>query len=440
MKNKLDILKLNSTRILAGGLILILLIALTFISASPYAPNHSILRQDDLGASRFKNDLQSFLNFTVSRIVISPLYLRENKDVKLMVLIGAERKYTTAELAAYHDFVNNGGILVIFEDYGNAREVAGTFGLTYMDGVLRETNPFLFTNSPDKPLVFERFISSQLGDFAINPIQLNRATAVVDIIGFLDGTAYPILFTDKNSSAFLDLDDDNLIDSSDKVSPLPIGVLKLFGEGIVVAFGDASLPLNLYWQQKGRIGDVEFILGNAIFVLLLIGYLASIVGTTHVYFDETHLQPQFNSFLGLTSWFISVWIGLSSGQGLTYGLGIIALAVGLNRYSQYRRKRKLAIKDGRVEKVQINYISNPTRAERLISEFYILYQYMGDRILHTANQSLLKKIEENAGDFTFRKYLEQKYGRLSAIKSVETLWKINHEINEYISQNIRKWL
>ncbi len=440
MKNRFDLIKSNSNKFIAGGLILLLLFALTFVSSSPYSPPHSILRNDDLGTSRFRADLQSFLNFSVSRLVISPLYLQEDTDIKLMILIGAERKYTSAELTIYHDFVNDGGILVIFEDYGNAREVAGIFGLTYMDGVIRETNPFLFTNSPDKPMVFEQFISSQLGEFAINPIQLNRATAVVDILGFLEGTTFPILFTDGNSSAFLDVDDDNLIDSTDKTSPLPIGVLKFFGDGIVVAFGDASIPLNLYWQKKGKIGDTEFVYGNAIYLLLLIGYLASIVGTTHIYFDETHLQPQFDSFLGITSWIISAWIGLSYGQGLTYGLGVIALAIALNRYSQYRRKRRMGVKQDKPKELPVNFVSNPTRAERLISEFYILYQYMGDRILHTANLSLLKKIEESAGDRYFKESLERRYGKLDQIKSVETLWQINHEINDYISQNIRKWL
>lgn len=436
---RFDVLRKNQRKLIAGSLILLLLLAFSLVTTSVYAPPHSIMREGDLGASLFREGIQDFLGYSVSRFIISPVYLQDKKDVKLLVLIGAERKYTAAELSAYHDFVDNGGVLVIFEDFGNAREVAGLFGISYLDGVIRETNPFLFTNSPDKPMIFEQFISSQLGDFAINPIQLNRATAVVDFLGFLEGTAFPILFTDANSSAFLDVDDDNIIDSNDKISPLPLGILKLFGNGLVAAFGDASIPLNLFWQKTGKIGETEFVYGNAIYALLLIAYLASIVGTTHVYFDETHLQPQFTSLVGLTSWIISAWIGLSYGFGLTFGLTLIALAIGLNRIVAYRRRGQKEKKSTK-ENAPVNYVSNPTRAERLISEFYILYEYMGDRLLHTANLALLKKIEETTGDYEIRNYLIDKYGPLELVSSVETLWEINREINEFIIQNTKRWL
>ena len=397
------------------------------------------MRIDDFGASKFADSIESVLNLSVSRIIISPLYLRDS-DTKILVIIGSDKKYTSAELQMYNTFVKNGGVLLIFEDFGNARTVAGTFGITYMDGVIRETNPLLYTNAPDKPMVFEHFISNLIEGFAINPIQLNRATAVVDLSGFLVGTTFPVLYTEKNGSAFLDVDDDNKIDSTDKIGPLPIGVLKFYEKGLVVAFGDATLPLNIYWQKKGKIGETEFVYGNAIFSLLLISYLASLVNAEEILFDETHLSPQFNSLTGLTSWIISAWIGISSGQGFALTTAIIGFTLALSQYGKLKNFRKKWKKIWREKKSRSDFISNPTRAERILSEYYILYEIMGDRLLHTANLSLLNKIEKTIHDTSFRKTLENTYGPLEQISSVSTLWEINQKINQYIYENMALWL
>ncbi len=430
----------NTRRFLAIVLIMLLLIASLFVAGRPYIPQHSILRTDQLGASLLAQSIPEVLGATVSRYIISPLTLESYPEIKILVIIGASRKYTPSELDAYHRFVSNGGTLLIFEDFGNARDVANKFGISFSKGVIRETNPYLYTNSPDKPIIFEQFISSLIEPLSINPIQLNRATAVYDVLGFLTLTTFPILYYTDDSSAFLDINDNNQIDSSDRRAPLPVGVLKPVEDGYVIVIGDATLPLNLYWQQKGKIANTEFVYGNAIYTLLLLSFLMALTGSQSVVFDESHLNPQINSLIGLTSWMIGLWVGLSYADAFNISLALIVGGLGLARLRKIRLRRERGVKVDETGVEQLEFVSHPTHAERLLSEYFILYQIMKGRIFHVGNFALLDKIEETTKDTTLRQQLESSYGNLTQVTSLQKLIEINSQIHEYIRRNERKWL
>ncbi|MFV2014040.1 MAG: DUF4350 domain-containing protein [Candidatus Heimdallarchaeota archaeon] len=440
---------MDQQRTQAWLLVFIVLGSLLTFASIPYTPAHSIYNSDWNGASKFRESIETTFNYTTSRVLISPIILESPNNISVMIIIGSERKYSDAEKQAYVNFVESGGSLIMFEDFGPSRFIVNRFGISFLKGTIKEFNPSLYVNRPSQLFIRDIIASQFFPDLNISPLLGSDVAAVIDLNGFADGTTFPILVT--YTSAFLDYNDNDVVDGKDFTFQygIPVGVFKRIGNGTVTVIGDSSIPLNQYWEKEISIVNPEtqtqtvFTLSNAFWSTMLVGYIAGIMNTTSIVFDESHQAISITSAAGLLNLIAGTWVGLINTSAIS--LGILTMALVLTGVSfRSRIKSRLLIRRRRIN-IKLNgeeiLISHPTLAERMISEQYILYQVMGENYLHVANSNLIKKLEETGKADQFLEKIKDEYGQdLKSPKSFQQLLELHVKLKKFIEENKNRLL
>lgn len=424
------------------GWLVILLILISFISFSSmnYQPKHSIYNEGELGTSHLRESIDSNTNLSLSRLLISPFGLQSNPDVDLMIIIGSERSYTQAEIEAYRNFVAEGGSLIIFEDFGPAREIAETMGISYFDGMLRERNDEITVNRPTQFLVQD--LTSQLFglDFQLL-LMVSEAAGISDLQGLQQGTTFPLLLT--SPTTFIDKDNDNVVDQGDTQIEFgtPVGLFKQYQEGYLVVVSDASIPLNTYYQRTIEIQNSFYEIPNIFWSRLMIQTMASYMNTTEIVFDESHQQIILGSSSGVLNLIASTWVGIFNSGNIIGMIFVAVLIFTLLTNRDLYRNVINKVRKSRSSKITTNeFVSNPTLVERGLSEQYILYQRMGTKFLHIANLDLYQMIKNTDKAAEFLKNFDEKYGEITKPRSSDELLRMHKELRRYVSEELTKWL
>lgn len=156
------------------------------------------------GTSTFRNRLQE--DYTVKTILTSPTVLNENVDPGLLIIMGAERAYSVAEIRAIEYFLLRGGSLLICDDFGPGRAVASHFGVDFMSGKILETRDQVYITDPRFPIITISDNARETLDIEAESILLNDASA----ISILEEDWATVLTT--SNTAFLDVDNDGKLD------------------------------------------------------------------------------------------------------------------------------------------------------------------------------------------------------------------------------------
>jgi hypothetical protein len=432
----------NFTNLKVTVLIIIIFIALVTFSSNPYQPNYSIYNEDDLGASKLRESLE-YLDYNLSRILLSPIILSANKMMSMIIIIGSERAYSAAEIDAYENFVNDGGALIIFEDFGPARKVAERFGITFFPGVLKETQEALIVNRPSQFFIQELLVNQLVEEITLPPLMVSEAAGIIDLDGILHGQTIPLLLT--YPSAFIDVNDNDILDRTDLHSPVgtPVGLFKEVGNGTLVVISDASIPLNQYWLREATIADQKFTISNALWTTILISMIAGIAETGNIVFDESHQAISVFSAAGMINLMTGTWISLINTITTTFFLGFITVLFTSTRVR--KRIRLGTAYRWRTQNIVLNngeeFISNPTLEERSISEQYILFNVMKDNFVQAANTDLINKIIATKKGDEFLNFMKEKYGgKLTRPLELHILIKIHNELREFVRSELTKWL
>ncbi|MHA2249889.1 MAG: DUF4350 domain-containing protein [Candidatus Kariarchaeaceae archaeon] len=451
---------MNNRQIQAWLILIIVFAAILTFSAIPYTPKHSIYNESWNGASKMRNALET-MNVSTSRFLVSPLILKANRDVKLVVVIGSERSYTQAEKDAYFDFVVDGGTLILFEDFGPGKELVEKMGITFFKGTLKERNPYYYINRPSQLLVQDIFMSYLLSlvipDFTLAPLIVSEATGVFDLSGIARGETIPLVVTYPElppfyGQSFIDTNDNNILDEPDIRNEIgiPLALWKRYPSknGSVIVIGDSSIPLNQYWGldialNAPELDEIEiFPVANAFWTLTTILLMMQYSGAQSVVFDESHQAIAISSAAGIFNLVAGTWVGLinTSIATLTILFAVFTFSfvrLRKNIRGRFRLRRRAQIKGIRSDD---QFISHPSMAERSISEQYILYQVMGDNFLHVANAHLISKLKMIGKADTFLKTMEKQYGDLSNPNSLETLLEIHEKLRIHVDEQKSKWI
>jgi hypothetical protein len=141
-------------------------------------------------------------------------------DYDIIIRTAGFGKYTKAEIAAYLDYVQNDGNLLLLAEHGPADELALSLGLRFA-GVTRGEN--MLTGYAAHPLTQ-----------GLGPLFYNVGSALLSfpitaqILGWLSGRSY------------LDLNDNNVQDAGEPSAPPVLGVMN-YGTGRIVFCGDTNL-------------------------------------------------------------------------------------------------------------------------------------------------------------------------------------------------------
>lgn len=431
---------MNGTQL--RGWLIIVLILISFISFSSidYEPKHSIYNEGELGTSHLRASIEDQTNLTLSRLLISPFGIQSDPKIDLMVIIGSERSYTQAEITAYRNFVADGGSLIIFEDFGHARDIAESMGISYFDGMLREQNEGVTINRPTQFLV--RDLTSQL--FGLNYeylLMVSEAAGILDLQGLQAGTTFPLLLS--STSVYIDKDNDNVVDQGDtKVEyGTPIGLFKEYENGFLTVISDASIPLNMFHQRTIEIQDTFYNLPNIFWSSFMIQTLASYTNATDVVFDESHQEIILGSSSGILNLVASTWVGIFNSGNIIGMIFVAVLVFTLITNRDLYGKVVNKVRQAQRNKVTTNeFVSNPTLVERGLSEQYILYKRMGTGFLHIANLDLYQMIKDTHKAAEFLEEFDNRFGDITNSRSSEQLLQMHEILRQYVSDELMKWL
>ena len=255
----------------------------------------------------FWNGLSEFQSSANATVLDSLLNLPANATGAVLVEI-PYTPYNATDLVAINQFVNNGGTLLLMDDYGYGNQVLNYTGanMTFSGKPLLDP---LF-NYRDKYM-------PRISDFAYplngtGYISMNWGTALqnVSVVNVLAWSS---------SFSFLDVNNTGTEVAGDPTGPLPVIAYQDVGKGYVVAVSDPSIIINSMLSVDS----------NA----QLASELTHITGTpTHVYIDQSHLpsQPLDSAKLAISTAYAAV----STPAG---ALSLIALAVALSTMPIWRK-------------------------------------------------------------------------------------------------------
>lgn len=156
-------------------------------------------------------------------------------------------EYTSEELSKMKQFVDNGGSLLLMDDYGYGNSVLAYLGVRAR-----------FTNKPllDPLFGYKNQSLPRITDFApevkendIDVIMLNHATTLTDVVE--SG-----VIAWSSSASFLDINDNGVRDGGEPKGPLVVAAEFRLGRGTLALISDPSIIIN---TMVGRDDNYRFI-------------------------------------------------------------------------------------------------------------------------------------------------------------------------------------
>ncbi len=156
-------------------------------------------------------------------------------------------EYTNEELVKMKRFVDNGGTLLLMDDYGYGNSVLAHLGVSAR-----------FTNKPllDPLISYKNRFMPRITDFApevkendIDVIMLNHATTLTNIVE--SG-----VIAWSSSASFLDINENGVWDEGEPKGPLIVAAKLRLGQGTLALVSDPSIMIN---SMVGRDDNYRFI-------------------------------------------------------------------------------------------------------------------------------------------------------------------------------------
>ncbi len=194
-----------------------------------YPSGHDYMRENPFwnGLSDVSEEMDITLSNTSNDVL-------ENPENMIMVEISYS-SYTENELDMIAEFVGNGGVLILADDYGNGNNVAEKLGIEARFSGSELLDPLFCYKNPWLPKVTE--FSDELREAGIESVALNHATALTDV-----KSAQVLAWS--SASSFLDANGNGALDEGETRGPLPIAAELSANGGTVILITDPSIFIN----------------------------------------------------------------------------------------------------------------------------------------------------------------------------------------------------
>jgi hypothetical protein len=218
--------------------------------------------------------------------------------------------FNGTDLARIGQFVNQGGTLLLMDDYGQGNQVLSYLGVDMRFSGKPLLDPFFNYNNPFLPRIFTFSYPLNGSEF----ITMNYATALVN-------ASAPNVLAWSSSFSFLDLSGSTQKTLSDPSGPLPVIAYERLGNGALIVVSDPSILIN----------SMRSIDGDSMLVSKLLGFDGE---PASIYLDQSHLpvQPLDEAKSALASAYVAV----SSPAG---ALCLIAVAIALSTMPLWKRSQ-----------------------------------------------------------------------------------------------------
>lgn len=202
---------------------------------------------------------------TVEQVGLDKISLAPRTDA--LIIIGPTKSFTTLEGRIIGDFVRNGGVLLLADDFGTANSL-----LIGMNATSRFSGDLVMDLAYEKQPEF-----SVCFDLKQDPLTHNVTTVLLNYPSslVLSGNSSEVLARSSVAS-WLDTNGDRLQEWGEPRGPFPLLARENLGSGTVVLLSDPSVLINGMGKN----------LDNAALATNLMDYICR--DRSSVYFDESH--------------------------------------------------------------------------------------------------------------------------------------------------------
>jgi hypothetical protein len=163
-------------------------------------------------------------------------------------------QYDNPELARLKNFVNNGGTLMVMDDFGYGNDVLAYLGVACRFSGAPLLDPFYCYKNQWFPEITD---FSPLVGKDVQEVVLNHATGLLNIEN-------SSVIATSSTDSYLDLNGDGSLDEGDVRGPIPVAAKITLGNGTLILVSDPSILVNSMLVKDDNLSFIQNITGSAI--------------------------------------------------------------------------------------------------------------------------------------------------------------------------------
>jgi hypothetical protein len=275
--------------------------------------------------------------------------LSSARGAGVLLIIGPSRQFNRIEASFLADFIKEGGLLVVADNFGSSNGLLDLLGLPVrFDGELLAEGLF-YRKQPAFPVI-SNFSGSEFSA-GLNELVLDYAT-VLDI----SAAGNVKVLARSSPFSFLDLNQDAKKDLGEPSGPFPVLAEIELGGGAIVLFTSPASLANGLIHEANNIGVVGNVINAAI-----VRQASEPGHETLLLLDETHLIRSPFTPAKLTAHRLVISI-LEGGMQLSWKLGLTALAAVIVAVRYVYRKPSTEL----LQKTELRRTVRPTDVESVL--------------------------------------------------------------------------
>lgn len=208
--------------------------------------------QDFAASNRMWNGIKNFTSELGASTIESPTSLPAAPEKTQLITI-PYLDYTDQDLEQLRQFVEEGGSLILMDDYGYGNRLLEYLGVTVRLSGEPLLDPLFCYKNQWMPRVTD--FSSELNNTGVKAVMLDHATAILDATN-MDVLAW------SSSTSFLDLNDNGSWEEGEPKGPFPVAAEFRFGKGTVDVVSDPSIMINSVYGRDDNYQFMKYLLSR----------------------------------------------------------------------------------------------------------------------------------------------------------------------------------
>jgi hypothetical protein len=159
-------------------------------------------------------------------------------------------EYSDEELSQIKRFVDDGGTLLLMDDYGYGNSVLAYLGVGVRFAIKPLLDPLFCYKNQWMPRITD--FAPKVKESGIEVIMLNHATTITN-------AAESDVIAWSSSSSFLDTNENESWDKGEPKGPFPVAAEFRFGEGMLALASDPSIVINSMVGRDDNYGFIRYL-------------------------------------------------------------------------------------------------------------------------------------------------------------------------------------